>query len=63
MLTNLFTSAFLQTVISSLSKVVYNILLPALLVVNVARTVYSKPLVSPCAHDARPCVLLPHALV
>ncbi len=33
-----------RTVISSLSTVVYWILLPALLVVNVARTVYSTPL-------------------
>lgn len=31
--------------VASLSKVVYHILLPALLVVNVARTVYSKSLV------------------
>lgn len=35
-----------RVVISSLSKVVYNLLLPALLFSNVARTVYSRPLAS-----------------
>jgi hypothetical protein len=33
-------------VVAALSKVVYNILLPSLLVANVAKTVYSRPLVS-----------------